>query len=286
MYPQAKRPLGITLLAIAFIWIGCIGTLMLPIMSLAGLGSTTRNLLKPHLLHSTALAAVASSLLLLIWLTAYFLYASIGFGLWKLRPWALKGAVIVHILGIALAVIAMVVCLKYQPLVSLPVGIITIGPYAGILWYLRLPHVRSAFGLPVPPNAIPRKPLKPWVVVTIALSAAVILIALFAVTLLSAIDKLFRQSDIYAMSLDRARNSPCVVAKLGTPIIAKGSINGNLNTQGSEGTADLEIPVRGPKGSGSLDVSGKEVSGSWHINSLTLMNSQGQIHIIPDPSCP
>jgi hypothetical protein len=289
MYPQPKRPLGITLLAIPFIWIGCSGALILPLMSLAGVGAIFRKLLTPYLFHSTALAVAASSLLLLLWLGAYILYAFLGYGLWKLRPWALKGAVIVHVFGIVIGLIAVIILLKYEPLMALPIGIGTISPFAGILWYLKRPNVRAAFGMPVPTPPIatvPRKPLKPWVMVTIALSACAILLVTFVFGLLFAIDKTFRQSDIYNMSLDRARNSPCVVAKLGTPIVAKGTIEGNLNTQGSEGTADMSIPMHGPKGSGSLEVSGKKVDNRWEIDSLTLLDDEGQIHLLPVSSCP
>jgi hypothetical protein len=284
--------MGITLLAIPFIWIGCMGTLIFPIMILAGVGRMFWDLLTPYLFHSKAFGLAVTTLLLMIWLGAYVLYAFLGFGLWKLRKWALKGSVIVHVFAIFLGLIAVIVLLKYEPLMALPMGIGLIAPYAGILWYLRRPNVQAAFGISVPtttpsvPTA-PPKPKKTWVIVVIAISVCVVLLAMFIGGVFFAVDKSFRQSGIYSISLDRARNSPCVIAKLGSPLIAKGMIAGNINTQGSEGSADMEIPVHGSKGSGSLNVSGKKVDGGWNIDSLTLMDDEGQIQLLPIPSaCP
>ena len=286
MYPPPKRPLGITLLAIPFVWIGCMGTLIFPLMILAGIGRTFWQLLTPYLFHSKALSLTVTTLLLIIWLGGYVLYAFIGFGLWKLRRWALKATVIVNSIAIAMGVIVVAFLVKLEPLLAVPMAIGLVIPYAGILWYLRRPNVRAAFGLHAPIPAMPSKPRKTWVIVTVAVSAFVILIALFVCGLLLAVDKSFRRSDIYAMSLDRARSSPCVVAKLGTPIIAKGMIGGSISSSTYEGSADMRIPVHGPNGSGSLDVEGKKIDGHWTIDTLDLMHDEGQIHLVPASPCP
>ncbi len=296
MYPPLKRPLGITLLALPFLWIGCMGTLIFQFMILAGIGRQIWDLITLHLIHTKAISLTVTVLLLMIWLGGYVLYAFLGFGLWKLRKWALKVAVIVQGFCIIICLIAAAILLKYWPLMALPMAIGLIAPFAGIFWYLKRPNVQAAFCNSVPitypdfnPSLQPARPKgqRTLVITAIAVSACVVVIALFIGSLFFAIDKSFRQSDVYSMSLDRARNSSCVLGKLGAPLIAKGMIEGSINTQGSDGSADLQIPVHGPKGSGSLNVSGKKMDGHWNLNSLTLMDDEGQIQLLPIPStCP
>jgi hypothetical protein len=49
----------------------------------------------------------------------------------------------------------------------------------------------------------------------------------------------------------------------------------------------MEIPLHGPKGSGSVHVVATKSEGKWKIDALTVLDSVGQIQLLPDPSpCP
>jgi hypothetical protein len=119
-----------------------------------------------------------------------------------------------------------------------------------------------------------------------ALSIVAVCLALFVGGLFYAVEKLFRSSDVYAMTLQQAQSSPCVASKLGIPMISKGFISGNLETSPAAGSADLTIPIQGPKGAGSLIVSAKKVGGKWRIMSLFLDHEQMQSQLIPAMSPP
>jgi hypothetical protein len=157
-----------------------------------------------------------------------------------------------------------------------------------------LPDLRYALGAqengetPMPyelaPSPLPPPRPKLWIQVTIALALCLALIAIFAGSLLYVVERAFRSPDAYAMALSRAQTSSCLTAKLGSPIIAKGMISGNISENGSGGSADFEIPVRGPRGKGELDVSATRTNGSWTITSLNLIADGGQIHLLPVPS--
>lgn len=295
---QRKRPLGITLLALMFLWIGCGGTLIFPIMIVTGGVGQMWDMLAPSLIHSHVLNLIASCLFSLIWFGAYVLYAFIGFGLWKLRKWALRAVTIVQWIGLVAGLIGATVVARFQPTLAISVGIGTLAPFAGLLWYLRRPHVGYAFEPqttssiisfesgppPPPPPALSTPRRKVWVQVTIALGICAVFFSLFAGSLLYAVEKMFHSSDVYKIALSRAQTSPCVIEKLGNPIVAKWMVSGNMSEDTKAGSADFEIPVRGPHGDGELDISATKAAGSWTITSLSLIHDQGQIHLLPVPS--
>ena len=134
------------------------------------------------------------------------------------------------------------------------------------------------------PSPLPRPRPRLWIQITIALTICLLLAGTFIGGVFILVEKMFRSSGAYAMALSRAQTSPCVTAKLGVPIIAKGMISGNISESGGGGSAEFEIPIRGPRGQGELDVSATKADGSWTITSLTLVHDQGQIHLLPDPS--
>ncbi len=112
----------------------------------------------------------------------------------------------------------------------------------------------------------------------------VVLIAGFVASVLFAAETMLRSSDVYKMSLARAQASPCVIRKLGEPIVAKGMVSGNISETNQEGTADMEIPLQGSHGKGNLEISAKRSAGVWDITSLSLMHESGQLHLLPTPS--
>ena len=291
MYPQPKRPLGITLLSILFLWIGGFGTLFFPFFILAGTSGMLANLLETELHRSLALSIALASTLSIIWFGAYVLYLCIGIGLWRLRRWALKAIIYVQWLGIGMGVIACIGVARFQPLLAVGVGVWCIGIFACFLWYLMRPSTRWPFEatyalankLPAPP-APPASKVALWLRITIGIGAAATVFAVFFIAVMSAVEKSFRASVPYNMALTQAQTAPCVVAKLGSPVMQKGSISGNLSSGSHSGEADFDIPIEGSKAKGTLHAEAAKDGGTWKLTDLTLYYADGQLHLLPTPS--
>ncbi len=97
--------------------------------------------------------------------------------------------------------------------------------------------------------------------------AFVIGIAVFAFSLM-------RQSDAYQLALAKAKASPQVQRILGQPIEAgwffTGSIQVSSDSTGSSGSANLSIPLSGPKNRGVLYAVAKKQNGEWVFTELAL----------------
>jgi hypothetical protein len=122
---------------------------------------------------------------------------------------------------------------------------------------------------------------KRWVPITLGILSVILIVAIFAYTLSTGIEGMFRSSPVYSAALTKAQESPCVVNKLARPIVAKGMIGGNFSESSQDGSAELSIPVEGPRANGELIVSAKKVAGVWDIRSLELVTSGVRNQIVP-----
>lgn len=151
------------------------------------------------------------------------------------------------------------------------------------------PTTPAAQALPLVPPPPPRpKSRKLWVVVTAAILSCSVLAAIFVGALLYFVDKVLRSSDLYRMALADAHASPCVVARLGEPIVSKGMPSGNIDEHNGDGSADLTIPIQGSHGKGSLHAAAARDARVWTITGLTFDPKDGPpIQLLPAPSgCP
>lgn len=83
-----------------------------------------------------------------------------------------------------------------------------------------------------------------------------------------AIFALMKSGEAYKLSLARAQSDQLVIAALGEPIKAGWFVSGNVKVNGPEGSANLSIPISGPKNSGTLISEASKVAGSWVIHLL------------------
>lgn len=95
-----------------------------------------------------------------------------------------------------------------------------------------------------------------------------LLFATFVGGILFIVESSFRHSDCYVQALARARADPRVVEKIGQPIEAGWTASGNINVSGASGDADISIPIRGPKGKGTLYLVAKKSAGQWEFQTL------------------
>jgi TonB family protein len=84
-----------------------------------------------------------------------------------------------------------------------------------------------------------------------------------------------KSSDVYKGALERARANPEAVARLGEPIQDGWFVKGNVNFSGGSGTANFEVPVSGPKSSGTLYVRAS-YEGAWMYERLDLAAKGGE----------
>jgi hypothetical protein len=289
MNDRRKRPLGITILALPFLWVGCLGALIFPILLLTGAVGQLSEAFLAERIHSDGLRLAVGTLLTLIWFGGYVLYGFIGFGLWKLRKWAWWAVVIVNWISLVMSIAAGVVIastLAKQPLLAVPLALGLLAPFAGILWYLYRSEVRIAFQLEIaaqaPPPPIAPSPARKKIPVWIKVATSVVVgFALFIGSVFWMVESMFKSSDIYALTLKDAQQAPCVISKLGTPVVPKGMTSGSMSESSAEGKADLQIPVSGPKGKAELQVSARKSAGSWQINSLVLDQDGDQTQLLP-----
>ncbi|MEP6672845.1 MAG: cytochrome c oxidase assembly factor Coa1 family protein [Chthoniobacter sp.] len=99
--------------------------------------------------------------------------------------------------------------------------------------------------------------------------------------------KIIKSSGPYQTAVAGATASPEVQAELGTPIepgfMPQGNVNTNDSGGTSTGTADLTIPLKGPKASGSLHYAATKDGGDWVVSdfTVTVEGSGKKIHVGP-----
>jgi hypothetical protein len=79
-----------------------------------------------------------------------------------------------------------------------------------------------------------------------------------------------RSSEAYQLALAAAQREPSVTAVLGAPVRAGWLTTGQVNVAGASGDASLEIPISGPRGSGTLAVRAHKSAGKWTFSSLNV----------------
>jgi hypothetical protein len=93
-------------------------------------------------------------------------------------------------------------------------------------------------------------------------------IAWFAVTAI-------RSSEPYSEALERARRNPEVIGRLGSPIEPKWWLTGNVDLSNDDGSADMKIPISGPKGQAFIAVEGERRNGRWIYSRMIVETPSG-----------
>ncbi|KAF2338048.1 cytochrome c oxidase assembly factor Coa1 family protein [Flavobacterium ginsenosidimutans] len=107
-----------------------------------------------------------------------------------------------------------------------------------------------------------------WFVPTGCLSLLV-LFALFIAGIFFEVTSIIKDSDAYKESITAVQNNKIVVEKLGSPIETDGMVSGNITSTNDVRTCDVQIPIKGPKGKGTLFVVG-EKRGKWKYSEMSV----------------
>jgi hypothetical protein len=292
MIPKRNRPVGVTLIALAFLWIGCCGTVFPPIIGLTGGMNATWHTALGSMIHSEASLNVISHALDYVLFLLYIAYAVIGFGLWKLKNWARRSLLGIAIFGVVATLVVSFVFVR-----PIAFGVALVGmafvEFGWLALYLMRPRVRYAFGAWnryslagewIEPPGLSRRRR-----VSIGLLVPASLIALFGVPLYIGVDAELRDSDAYKLTMYTAETSPCVTNALGSPLEAGWIFAGGIEESSDEGSANIRIPIRGPRGKGNLDVQANKLNGNWRIDSLVFTHGAVRFGIVPSESnqvCP
>ncbi|HSK78129.1 MAG TPA: cytochrome c oxidase assembly factor 1 family protein [Thermoanaerobaculia bacterium] len=94
------------------------------------------------------------------------------------------------------------------------------------------------------------------------------LFAAFALAMVAGVFGVIKSSDVVKDGLRRAQESPGVILALGEPVEDRWWVGGTINTDGSGGSADVSLPLKGPNGKGTLYIVASKEAGEWTYQSL------------------
>jgi hypothetical protein len=84
-----------------------------------------------------------------------------------------------------------------------------------------------------------------------------------------------KNSEPYVMAVDKAQLSEEVQKAIGTPIKPGWWMVGNISTEGSNGTAELSIPLEGSKNKGAVYVKATKANNKWKPDQLSFLPEGG-----------
>jgi hypothetical protein len=286
-----KRPLGVLLLTLLFLWIGCGGTILFPIFVFDGQATSLFKQLAYGVFRSEFWLSASSYAFCFLLFALYLAYAAIGIGLWKLRDWARRAVVVLFSFICIASIPVLLFRIPWQVTVPMVVGMV-MPPFAWAIWYLKRPRVRFAFdaassSVDTGNGFVPPPKLSTLGRIGV-IAGAVGTFFLFLVSLSLALDEAIRTSAVYPAILEQTRNSACIASVLGAPLTPDRGLSGSFHERGPYGAANLRIPMHGPKGHGTLLVLAEKQVGVWKVTSLKLTQEseqEGSSRSVPVITC-
>lgn len=108
-----------------------------------------------------------------------------------------------------------------------------------------------------------------WFVPTGCLTL-IALFAVFIVAIFFTVTSMMKESTPYMESYKTATTNSYVIDRLGEPIEQKGTLQGNISIKNNTGEANLTIPLRGPKGEGTIHVIANKYNGKWSYEKMSI----------------
>ena len=124
-----------------------------------------------------------------------------------------------------------------------------------------------------------------WVVIIPlgCLGAAICIAGVVGLVLLRA-TRAVKSSELYTEALAQVHASPEVKEALGSPIEAGIPRSGSFHFDDSSGEVEANIPIAGPKGSGTLHAAAEKIGTKWKFTTLevTIEATGETIHLLPE----
>jgi hypothetical protein len=89
-----------------------------------------------------------------------------------------------------------------------------------------------------------------------------------------------KSNEAYRQGLQAALNSPAVIDALGEPITPGSVTSGSVKYVNGDASASLEVPLTGPKGSGTLCIEADRKQDQWKFTTLEVEINNGNV-ILP-----
>jgi hypothetical protein len=96
----------------------------------------------------------------------------------------------------------------------------------------------------------------------------VVLLAAFVASIFTIVSYSFHKSDVFREAIARAERCRQVTNRIGTPLQPGWLPQGQIQVSGSTGTAQMAIPVTGPRGKATINLDARKVAGSWQFQTL------------------
>lgn len=104
---------------------------------------------------------------------------------------------------------------------------------------------------------------------------ALVVVGVVIIGLFMAVFGLIKQTFVYKDAVRRAETNPEVIAALGTPIGTGFFVSGSVHTASDSGTADVKIPIEGPKQKGTIHCVATMKENNWKYTSLVVEPEHG-----------
>ena len=100
----------------------------------------------------------------------------------------------------------------------------------------------------------------------------IILLFIFGIgAMFFGVTNVLKNSTPYEFAVELASNNIKVIEYLGEPIETHGIMSGNISVHNDAGEVDIEIPLKGSKGEGSIIVIGEKIDGEWFYEELYIL---------------
>ena len=86
-----------------------------------------------------------------------------------------------------------------------------------------------------------------------------------------------KSSEPYQTALKRVQASEEVKEAIGEPIQPSFVVQGKVNLQNENGSADLTFPVTGPRGGAQVHVRGDRTGGAWSYDDVSVTLENGTV---------
>ncbi|MDP9360005.1 MAG: cytochrome c oxidase assembly factor 1 family protein [Acidobacteriota bacterium] len=140
---------------------------------------------------------------------------------------------------------------------------------------------QGSYTLPPGAPAPPQKSGGCLKALAIGCSVIIVLGAAAVVALVIFVFGVIKRSDVYREAYSRAISDPRVVEALGTPIERGWWVLGNVHIDTEGGTANIDFPISGPKGSARVHAAATRENDNWNYSAIVVrLGSGGRIDVL------
>jgi len=107
-----------------------------------------------------------------------------------------------------------------------------------------------------------------WALPTGGCLIVIILLVIFAGSVFFGITSMMTDSQAYQDSMEAAQQNEALIELIGEPIESNGMNGGSLNYSNGIKSAELNIPIKGPKGEATIFVVGEGIDDEWTYQSM------------------